>query len=195
MADGGARLTIEPKLPYAPSLSLPVEQQLDGPYLHQLPAMTKFLDGWQRLLEVAGVKSIEPFAFETIWGANAAAMAVDVLLNPTPLAFFEFDSLDGAVEGQSAEAIYFNSCIFAGAAISYSVKITLQATAEANGCYRSTAFKPLDVRPAVFDLEEYGMEQAHRQGLTVVINPANLTMVNPNEQGAPIADASTDEAK
>ena len=80
-------------------------------------------------------------------------------------------------ESESVEAIYFNSCTFAGTAISYSVNITLQATTEAGGRYRSTAFKPLDVRPAVSDLEAYGMEQAHRRGLTVVINPANVTMV------------------
>jgi hypothetical protein len=195
LADGRARLSIERKAPDAPLLSLPVDQRLDGPYLDQLPAMTKFLDGWQRLLEVAGMKSVELFAFETIWYANAAAMAVDVLLNLAPIAFFEFDSLDGAVEAESVEAIYFNSCTFAGTAISYSVKVTLQATAEAGGRYRSTAFKPLDVRPAVSDLEEYGMEQAHRRGLTVVINPANVTMVNPNEQRAAIAGASADVAE
>jgi hypothetical protein len=156
LADDKGRLSIERKAPDVPLLSLPVEQPLDGPYLGQLPAMTKFLDGWQRLLEVAGMKSVELFAFETIWDANAAAVAVDVLLNPAPITFFEFDSLDSAVEATSIEAIYINSCTFAGTAISYSVQITLQATAEPGGAYRSTALKPLDVRPAVSDLEEYG---------------------------------------
>jgi hypothetical protein len=192
LADGRARLSIERMAPDALCLSLPVEQRPDGPYIDQLPAMTKFLDGWQRLLEMAGMRSVEPFAFETIWDANAAAMAVEVLLNPTPIAFFEFDNLEGAAEVESLDAIYFNSCTFAGAAISYSVEVTLQATAKAGAHYRSTAFKPLDVRPAVSDLEEYGMEQAHRRGLTVVINPANVTMVDPNEQRASIADASVD---
>ena len=192
LADGTGCLSIEPNALDAPLLSLPVEQLLDGPYLDQLPVMTKFLDGWQRLLEVAGMKSAEPFAFETIWDASTAAMAVDMLLNPAPIAFFAFDSLEVAEEAESVEAIYFNSCTFAGTAISYSVKITLQATTEAGGRYRSTAFKPLDVRPAVSDLEAYGMEQAHRRGLTVVINPANVTMVNPNEQRSAIAEASVD---
>jgi hypothetical protein len=32
------------------------------------------------------------------------------------------------------------------------------------GRYRSTAFKPLDVSPAVSPLKEYGMQQAHRWG-------------------------------
>ena len=43
-------------------------------------------------------------AFEIISGANVAAMAVDMLLNPTPIAFFEFDALDGAVEDLSTVA-------------------------------------------------------------------------------------------
>jgi hypothetical protein len=33
-----------------------------------------------------------------------AAMAVDMLLNPTPIAFFEFDALDGVLEDLSIVA-------------------------------------------------------------------------------------------
>jgi hypothetical protein len=46
----------------------------------------------------------------------------------------------------------------------------------------------LDVRPAVSDLEEYGMEQALSRGLTIIINPANVTMVNSNAQDVGLAD-------
>ena len=89
-------------------------------------------------MEMAGVKSVEPFAFDAIWDANQAGMAVDVLLNPAPVAFFEFDSLEGAVDAETVEAIYFNSCRFADAAISYCVEVTLQADGKAGACYRST---------------------------------------------------------
>jgi hypothetical protein len=181
LAGNNARISIEMKASDTSLLSLPVELPLHGPYLDQLPAMTKFLDGWQRLLEVAGVKSIEPFAFDAIWDANAAAMAVDMLLSPAPVASFELDALDGVMEVESVEAIYFNNCSFGDASISFCVQVSLKSTAAGGGCYRSIAFKPMDVRAAVANLEEYGMEQAHRLGLTVVINPSNLTFVDANE--------------
>lgn len=187
LADGTARLSIEWNVGSGTSLTLPVDQRLDGPYLDQIPAITKLLDGWQRLLELAGVKSVERFAFDAIWDASSAGMAVDMLLNPAPIAFFEFDNLEGAVEAQSVEAIYFNSCGFAEASISYCVQVTLQTDGEAGGRYRSINFKPLDVRPAVSDLEEYGMEQAHSHGLTVVIHPENVTMVDTNDRRDAIA--------
>ena len=190
LADGTARLSIQRTAADAAPLSLPVEQRLDGPYLKQLPVLTKFLDGWQRLLGLAGMKSVEPFAFDAIWDAHAAAMSVDLLLNPAPIAFFEFDNLEGAAEAESVEALYFNSCTFAGSAISYSVQVKLEATDDPGTRYRSTAFKPLDVRPAVSDLEEYGEEQAHSHGLTIVIDPANITMIDTNDHAADPADGA-----
>ncbi len=180
LAGNNARISIEMKASDASLLSLPVELPLNGPYLDQLPAMTKFLDGWQRLLEVVGMRSIEPFAFEAIWDANAAAMAVDMLLSPNPVASLEFDALDGVMAASSVEAIYFNSCSFGGSSISFCVQVTLKSTGADGGCYRSSAFKPLDVRAAVANIEEYGMEEAHRLGLTIVINPSNLTFVDAN---------------
>lgn len=187
LADGTARLSIDWETGGGSSLTLPVDQPVDGPYLDQIPAITKLLDGWQRLLELAGLKSVEPFAFDAIWDANPAAMAVDMLLNPAPIAFFEFDSLEGAIEAELVEAIYFNSCRFADASISYCVQVTLQAEGKASARYRSMKFKPLDVRPAVSDLEEYGMEQAHSHGLMVVIHPENVTMVDTNDRREAIA--------
>jgi hypothetical protein len=108
-------------------------------------------------------------------------MAVDMLLSPAPIASFEFENLDGAMEGAALEAIYFNNCALGAAAISFSVQVKLKSMDGHGGRYRSSAFKPLDVRPAVSDLEEYGMEQAHRLGLTNVINPSNVTFVDANE--------------
>lgn len=195
LASGTARLAIDWGTKGRSSLTLPVDQPIDGPYLDQLPAITKLLDGWQRLLELAGLKSAEPFAFDAIWDANAAAMAVDILLSPASIAFFEFDSLDGAVEGELVEAIYFNSCSFADTSISYCVQVTLKAEDESGGRYRSVKYKPLDVRPAVSDLEEYGMEQAHNSGLSVVIHPENVTMVDTNDWQSGIAAVEVMEPK
>lgn len=195
LASGTARLAIDWGTKGRSSLTLPVDQPIDGPYLDQLPAITKLLDGWQRLLELAGLKSAEPFAFDAIWDANAVAMAVDILLSPASIAFFEFDSLDGAVEGELVEAIYFNSCSFADTSISYCVQVTLKAEDESGGRYRSVKYKPLDVRPAVSDLEEYGMEQAHNNGLSVVIHPENVTMVDTNDWQSGIAAVEVMEPK
>lgn len=181
LANGTARLAIDWMSESRSPLTLPVDQPVDGPYLDQLPAITKLLDGWQRLLELAGLKSVDPFAFDAIWDANAAAMAVDILLNPAPIAFFEFDSLEGAIEGDLVEAIYFNSCSFADASISFCVQVTLQAEDKASARYRSIKFKPLDVRPAVSDHEEYGTELAHSHGLTIVLHPENVTMVDTSD--------------
>lgn len=181
LANGTARLAIDWMSENRSPLTLPVDQPVDGPYLDQLPAITKLLDGWQRLLELAGLKSVNPFAFDAIWDANAAAMAVDILLNPAPIAFFEFDSLESAIEDDLVEAIYFNNCSFADASISYCVQVTLQAEDNASARYRSIKFKPLDVRPAVSDLEEYGTELAHSHSLTVVLHPENVTVVDTSD--------------
>lgn len=180
LADGKGSLSINWSTEGNSSLTLPIDQPVDGPYLEELPAISKLLDGWQRLLELAGLKSVEKFEFDAIWQANSAALAVDILLNSTPLAFLEFDHLDDTFEGELVEAIYFNSCCFADAAITYCVQVTLQFEAGTSGRYRSIKFKPLDVRPAVSDLDEYGIEQAHSHGVTVVINPENVVMVDTN---------------
>ncbi|MCR5873084.1 hypothetical protein LRS10_02050 [Phenylobacterium sp. J426] len=52
--------------------------------------------------------------------------------------------------------------------------MTLKAAADHTEEYRSTSFDPLDVRPAVADLQDYAEDLAARHGLHVVINPENL---------------------
>jgi hypothetical protein len=172
-----------------PRITLPMDQALEGPYVEQLPHLIQFLDGWQKLLGMAGVKSSAPFSMEDIWGSSNAGLAVDVLFNAAPTAYFELQTPgeDGLVG--SVDALYFNSCKLGDAAVSYSVKVTLEPTNDPLWRYRSTSFTPLDVRPAVDDIEEYGEEQVAAHGLKILINP-NSVMKPPegNRLGHPVAD-------
>lgn len=186
LVDGTGRVTIEGLAHDAPSLTLAIEQGLDGPYLEQLPSLATFLHGWQQLLERAGLKAVEPFAFDAVWDAYEATLAVDVLLNSQPVASFEFDDIDGIGDSTSVKAIFFNSCAFANTAISYSVEVLLTKTVD--GRFRSSAFTPLDVRPVVSELQEYGMEQAHAHDISVVIDPAHVTMFDPAKKVARATD-------
>jgi hypothetical protein len=55
------------------------------------------------------------------------------------------------------------------------VKVRLEPVTGQEGRYRSTGFDRLDIRPAVADLDHYGEDQAKASGLSVLINPANIT--------------------
>lgn len=189
LADGSGRIRIEPLVDDAPPLTLAIDQRLNGPYLEQLPTLAAFLDGWQQLLERAGLSMIEPFPFDSVWESHDARLAVDLLLNPEPVAFFEFDQLDEVGDSSSVKAIFFNSCTLANVAISYAVEVLLTATED--GHYRSSAFTAIDVRPAVSDLHDYGMEQAHIRGIRILIDPAHLTMLDPRENEPAVAGPET----
>lgn len=160
--------------------SLPVTVPLDGPYLEQLPDLTRFLEGWQQLIAKAGVTSVARFPLDAIWDGKEAGLAVDLLLTTQPKGYFEFESLEGSRSEEAVDAVYFNSCALADASISYSVRVTLEPTGALPWRYRSTCFQPLDVRPVVLDLDEYGAEQASVLGIAVLINPAKITLVAPS---------------
>lgn len=160
--------------------SLPVAMPLDGPYIEQLPDLVRFLEGWQQLIAKAGLTSVARFPMDAIWDGREAGLAVDLLLNPQPRGYFEFESLEGLRIEEAVEAVYFNSCALADASISYSVRVTLEPTGALPWRYRSTRFQPMDVRPAVLDLDEYGAAQAAASHIEVLINPANVTLTAPS---------------
>ncbi|MER9002554.1 hypothetical protein NKI15_02830 [Mesorhizobium sp. M0862] len=76
-----------------PSITLAADQPITGPYIAEIPLISEFADGWLRLLASAGLRSNVTFEFDEFWGANDARMAVDILLNPKPVAHFEFSLL------------------------------------------------------------------------------------------------------
>lgn len=159
-----------------PAISLPADQPMSGPYLEKLPLISDFLDGWQRLLASAGVRSTTSIEFGAFWEADDARLAVDILLNPKPLARIEFQDLGVDEPPNAVEGLYFNNCSFADVNLTYSAKVFFERTNDPTWRYRSSRFQALDVRPKVEDHEEYGVDQAAANGLTLVINPNNMTL-------------------
>ncbi|WP_242187219.1 hypothetical protein [Sphingomonas sp. CARO-RG-8B-R24-01] len=166
----------------------PLSSPLTGPYLESLPALARFAHDWQRLLEMAGVRSVAKLTMDDLWDGNRAGLAADMVLNPAPVAQFAFDSENLPASGDRVTAIYFDSCSVAGEGISYSVEVTLEPSDFRPGVYRSTTFRPLEVRPMVADLNEYMDELVERFGASVMIHPDNVRQVEPAELEGPQQD-------
>jgi len=172
---GQAELTISGNS-RIPSITLPLGDLLSGPYVEQLPAISKFLDGWQMLLSKAGVVSSGSFNFDEIWTADEAQIAVEMLLNPKPVMRLEFQGLDGDDGARSLESLVFRTCSLGGTSLTYSAKITFEQTDDPVWRYRSVQFEALDVRPMVEDLEEYGFDQGEARGITWLLDPRSLKL-------------------
>jgi hypothetical protein len=177
MIGGNASLSITEITPLR-GLSLPVMKMSDGPYSERLPALLRFLEGWQELLNVAGLTSRSEFTLGDIFDAGSAIFAVDMLRGCSRDTYFELPGLptDNPRE-TSLQALYFNSATLADAAITFSAKVIFQRTSDQEWQYRSGSVEPLDVRPAVEDLDEYGSEQADTGGFKYVIDPRNITFM------------------
>lgn len=181
-ASGGGVITLTPATPIEAPITLPMTGTLEGPYLRELPGWTRVLEGWERLLALAGVRSSQPFPLPDIWEARSVALAVD-LFSDAPTAWFAFDRAEIGGEEGAIEAVYINTASLADASVSYAVKVTLGTSTSQPAEYRSTRFEPLDARPAVADLQDYAEELAGRHGLVVVINPDNVVEVEAPREG------------
>lgn len=159
-----------------PPLPLP-GGSLSGPNIEDLPKLLNVVDQWHEALTLAGVAAIEPFSLSDIWAAQTVQMALDILFNAVPLARLEFDVISGAEDDQDLEALYFNADTFAGATVAYAVKVSLTRTAADGPAFTSHRFELLDIRPGVSDLKAYGAEMAANAHLSILIDPANLTIV------------------
>jgi hypothetical protein len=175
IAGGQAEFTISGNS-RIPSISLPLNDLLSGPYVDQLPAISKFLDGWQLLLSKAGVGSDSPFNFDEIWTADEAQVAVEMLVNPRPVMRLEFQKFDDNDGAQSLEALLFRTCSLAGSSLTYSAKITFEQTDDPVWRYRSAHFEAIDIRPMVDDLDEYGFDQGEAGGITLLLDPRSLKL-------------------
>jgi hypothetical protein len=175
MATGSATMTIAGNA-RIPGITLSVDQPISGPYLEELPLISEFADGWLRLIASAGLRSTASFEFDVFWAANEARMAVDILLNPKPVARFEFQSLTLEDTSSPPDGLYFNSTSFTDIAVTYSARVVFEKTNDPTWQYRSTRFEALDVRPKVDDLDEYGFDQAAACDLAVIIDPKNVTL-------------------
>ena len=181
MASGTGTISMTWKEIRLPDFVMP-ENGLDGPYIEELPWLLRFADDWTKTLALAGASATEDFSLSEIWDARAVQTTLDILMNPEPVAKLEFDVIDGAENEDQIDALYFNTAAFAGGAISFAVRVSL-ARVNAKG-FASTGFELLDIRPAVTDLKAYGAERAGESQLVVVIDPDNLTMVDPGPETA-----------
>ncbi len=186
LAAGGGAITLTPAAMADASVTLPMTSDMDGPYLKQLPEWVLVLEGWDRLLGLAGVPPSEPFSLHDLWAARGAALAVDLFGDRPSRAWFAFDRADLGDPDGRLDGVYINTASLAGATISYGVKVTLEVSDAHPDEYRSTRFQPLDIRPAVADLQDYAEELAEQHGLKVVINPANVTEVDASAPEATI---------
>lgn len=156
-------------------LTLPMTESLQGPQTPSPPQLVRFIEAWSQLTQMAGVAAVQPFSLEDLWAAKGVQMAADLMTNPSSPASFAFDSEVFDASSSRVEALYFNSCRLADAALSFCVRVTLERIGDE---YRSVAFSPIDAQPEVDDLLGYGQEQATASGITILINPDNLVEVS-----------------
>lgn len=175
MASGQAEITISENT-RIPSIALPIGELLSGPYVDQLPAISKFLDGWQMLLSKAGVGSGDRFNFDEIWAADEAQIAVEMLLNPKPAVRMEFQSLANDDRAGSLDVLLFRTCSLGSTSLTYCAKVVFEQSNDPIWRYCSTNFEALDVRPVVEDLEEYGFDQGEARGITLLLDPRSLKL-------------------
>lgn len=173
MKQGGASMTLTGN-ERIPAMTLPVTGPLTGPYQDELPELCQFLDGWTRLLDFAGFPSGADISFDEIWEAKSARLAVDLAFNPSTRGFIELQAVEADAPDR-IEGLYFDNAVLGDAAISYCLKIVFERTGEEPYTHRSASFEPVDARPIVADLSEYGAEQAELHKPNVMIDPRNLT--------------------
>lgn len=183
MIAGNASLSITDMTRF-PSLSLPVANVSDGPYREQLIPLLRFLESWQELLDLAGLTSKSEFTLQEIFDAESAISGAYILRGSSGDSYFELPDLPIDTPCETTfEALYFNSATLADAAITFSARVTLHRTSDEKWRYRSGIVEPLDVRPAVEDLDEYGGEQAVSHGFKYVISPRNITFTPRSVRG------------
>jgi hypothetical protein len=173
MASGCATMSISGNS-RIPPIMLSVPGPLTGPYVDMLPQLACFLENWDRLVRTAGLTSTANISFNELRNADDAWLAADLMFNPKTTAFMEFQA-NGDDYPEQIEGIYFNSGSLADVAISYSTKVTFKQTDDEVRRFRSVSFEPLDVRPVVADISEYGAEQSQLYNIVCLIDPSNMT--------------------
>lgn len=154
----------------------PVTDRLSGPDVDDLPKLRDFLEGWQKLVGLAGTTASAPFTIDEAKASLDAQMAVGLLLDPNPPGYLEFD-IEGQEEQDQLTTLYFNGCAFAGAEISFCARVFLKRMVAGGSTFRSRGFELVDIRPKVGDLKEYGRDRAEAEGITIVLDPEFIERV------------------
>lgn len=148
---------------------------LAGPAIENLPLLLEFVERWRTVLENVGTMSAQAFSVRDIWAASDVAMSLDIIVNRTPRARLEVGPVEGVMEDESIEALYYNNIQFAGTVLSFATRAYLQRNADDGGSYSSTGFDLLDIRRGVTDLDAYGAEVATTHEVAIVMQPTNIT--------------------
>ncbi|MCR5873085.1 hypothetical protein LRS10_02055 [Phenylobacterium sp. J426] len=78
LARGDGVIVLTPSMSVAAAVTLPMSSRLDGPYLQLLPAWSRALEAWERLLALAGVPPGGAFSLQDLWEARGVALAADL---------------------------------------------------------------------------------------------------------------------
>lgn len=161
-------------------IRLPLTEKLTGSDVDELPALYRIASDWRRILELAGVRPKASISLSDLWNSRWVQLAAELILRPTPEARFAFDVDEIHGDGRKLTAIYFNNAVLVGDGVTYGVEIELEPIARDRRVYSSVAFKPIDIRPIVPNLEDYMEELAMRYENPIMIHPDNLREVEPH---------------
>ena len=181
LATGDSTITVTPSNHVEASIPLSVAEPIDGPYLDKLPAALGILEGWQRIVQYAGLAVSGEFSWADLTGARPVALAVALFETQPGEAWFSFDRTALQDPEGSVSGLYVNTASLGGASVSFAVKVTLEVHADHPDEYRSTRFEPIDARPAVPDLQDYAEMLGETHEIRVIINPANLIEIDPDD--------------
>lgn len=187
LATGTATLELEFRGIRLAPLTVP-PSGLDGPYHEELPDLLALVERWQKALSFAGVAGAASFTLDDMMEANGVRMSLDMLFNPTPVARLEVDVIEGAEGEQTLAALYFNSMEFAGTGLTFALRVTLERQAPDSVTFASSAFELMDIRPGIVDLDAYGAEIATENQIQILINPRNMIVTDPADDGEPRDD-------
>jgi hypothetical protein len=178
LSKGGATVTLQ-DLPRLPALSLTLEAAIEGPSVGDLPRLLALMEGWQELAALAGVIVSGDFCIEELGEAPEVILAVDALLYSGAHTNLEFDNVPGLEDSTEVEAIHFNTARLGGTLITYATKIRFKRGGLSESVWAAVSNNILDARSHEGDLQKYGRDLAMAHNLRVILDPAQLAMVNP----------------
>jgi len=183
----GAKLIVMPRGVVDAALTLPLNGDLNGPYVDQMPVIAKILARWGELAERAGVHASKPFFIEDVWINRPGQLAQDLMFEAEPHAWLGIANANIGDQDDRYEAIYVNSCQVGGAALSYGLKVVFERRADDPTEHQSVVFTPIDARPEVADLQDYAEELGLAHDVNVLVNPANMVEVDASERPARVS--------
>jgi hypothetical protein len=166
-------------LPEGPrEVSFPLSGPISGPNDEFIIQLSTVLEGWQRLLNTAGVESIAEFTLDHIQCAVSANVVVELLINSahtTSIVFAENEAMSPLAD--QTDVIYYNNAALADAAISFTARLSIIRTHDPVSPYRAASAQILDVRAQVENLEEYAKTQADAHNIRVLMGPNTIQWI------------------